>query len=217
MSQTGATLTFTLNVTTNASLEFRWGYNHWGFGVGDLLYDAPTGALLVVTGRTGPAASLTITAVQTNCYTNYPGGTWTTTTVLSNGTATTVPTSGGNFYIIRTGQQFSQKVYYGDFTSGSASVANIHDGDLDGSVAATYLLAGTLLFAPGIYNPATPPVSPIASEFPVGRNSYIGVVTNGTTTTGATMTLVAADGVTAVNAVNTGRYPITPLGISQGV
>jgi hypothetical protein len=214
ISQTGPTLTFTYSYTY---AESSFGYNNWGFSVGDIIVDQNTGALLVVTAKTGTSPTFTITAVQQNCYTgNYPGGTWTTTTTLANGTPTTVPTSGGAFRFIRTQTQFSQYVFFGDFTSGSPSVANIHTGDLNGSTAATYLLSGTLLFAPGLRSGATPQ-APIATEFPVTKNTYIGVVTNGTTTTGATMTLVAGDGVTAVNAVNTGRYPITPLGISQGV
>jgi hypothetical protein len=216
MSQTGEVLTFTITISGGLSSESQWGYNNWGFSVGDILIDQPTGAILVVTAKTGTAPTYTVTAIQQNCYTNYPGGSWTTTTVLSNGTATTVPTSGGFFQIVRTSQVFSQRVYFGDFTSGSANVANIHTGDLDGSAAATYLLAGTLLFAPGLRNTATT-YQPIANEFPVTKNTYIGVVTNGTSTTGATMTLTLADGVTAQNAIATGRYPITPLGISQGV
>jgi hypothetical protein len=214
MSQTGETLTFTY--TYNLSSEFNYGYNNWGFAVGDILIDQPSGAILVVTskvltsGSPPPATNgvYTITAVQQNCYNNYPGGSWTSTA------SPPVTNTAGNFQIVRTNTQFSQQVFFGDFTAGSPNVANIHTGNLDGSAAATYLLSGTLLFAPGPFNHAATIQMPITTEFPVRENTYIGTVTNGgNSTTPATMTLVAADGTTPVNAINTGRYPISPLAL----
>jgi hypothetical protein len=305
LAQSGETVTFTHTIA--GSREASFGYNHYGFGVGDMLVDNNTGAILVVTAKTltsgaAPPATTgvyTVTAVQQNAYISYPNntvigtgngtqtaftatltnlpvransvtvktavvtgtddgngnitgsgiaagstinyttgavtvnfttapasgvavnlmsqGNWTTTTVLSSGAATTVPTSGGYFQVVRSTNVMPLVVYFGDFTAGSPNVVNIHAGDFNGSQIASNLLPGMLLFAPGLFNNSTTVQAPSMAEYPVRESTFIGALTNGTGLTGGTMTLVGLDGTTPVNAINTGRYPISTVGLDPPV
>jgi hypothetical protein len=210
LAQTGETLTFTYSVP---AFESVYGFNNWGFNVGNIFVDQNTGTLFVVIGKSGSGSSVSVTAVQQNNYLNYPGGVFTTTAKLSDGTPTTVVTSGGSFRFIRTDTKFSQRVYFGDFVAGSPNVTNVHTGDLDGSQVATYLPVGTLLFCPGLFNHNVVQV-PIVGQLPVDKDTYIGTVTNGGSgTTPGSLTLTAADLTTPANAIASGRFPISPIGI----
>ena len=209
-SQVGAVVTF----VRNTSIVDAYGYNHWGCGVGDILVDQPTGTMYVITAVVGT----TYTAVQQNNYDNYPGSGFvdrsvTGWTPTSPGTPSNISSSGGDILIIRTQQLISQQVWFGDFTSGSANVTNIHSGDHDGSSIATFLTPGTLLFYPGLFSNSTVDV-PITGEFPVTQGTYIGTVTNGgSSTTPGTLTLTAANLTTPRNAITTGRFPISTVNI----
>ena len=205
ISQTGTTVTLTISATQVTN----YGYNHWGCGVGDILADENTGTLYVITAVSGT----TYTLVQQNNYDNYPGTGFvdrsaTGVTPTSAGTPSSIATSNGVLRIIRTQQFFSQVVYFGDFVAGSTNVTNIHAGDLNGATIATFLTPGTLLFCPGLFNFSTTVQEPIVGEFPVTKSTTISTVTNGgNSTTPGSLTLSTA-------AIATGRYPISPLGIS---
>lgn len=192
LAQTTDTLTFTYPHATPDSNP-----NAFLIEAGDLLYDSASvlanqGTIYAVTSVTGGiSVDYSITAKQQNNCNTFTG------TLVPN---VNVVTSGGFFLLIKTGLYIPTTVYYGNFTSGQATVENIHKGNGSGAAIATDLPPSMLLWSDdGAVDPL--------GENTVAVNTYIGVATNGSP---GSMTLVSDTG-GSINATGSGRIPIMPV------
>jgi len=167
---------------------------HQPLALGDILYHQPSGTIFVVTTIGAPigGGDYPIAAVQTNNMTVNPS----TGVFISNG-LTDLALS-GYCIIIQTQVVIPRQVVYGDFTSGSGNVTNVHRGDGYANDLATWLAANDQLFG-YTYNDAS-------LGWPMAKLAKINAVTPGTYPITGSIVLSA-------NAVQTGRAPVFPIPI----
>jgi hypothetical protein len=167
---------------------------HQPLAIGDILYHHPTGTIFVVTTIGAPigGGDYPIATVQMNNLTVNPS----TGVFISNG-LTDLALS-GYCIIIKTQVVIPRQVVYGDFTSGSSNVTNVHRGDGYANDLATWLAANDQLFGYG-YNDAS-------LGWPMAKLAKINGVTPGVSPGTGSIELSA-------NAVQTGRAPVFPIPI----
>jgi hypothetical protein len=204
---------------TNDQLTFgfcsNYQVNQQPFNPGDIIYDA-TGTIFVVntvgsptsnSNCSGIATSVLVTATQqNNLYVTNPNG---GNTFASNNISAATLSASPAIHIQGPQIQIPMKLFYGAFTSASASIASVQSGNGVGSDLASYFVAGDRLWGVGgasnggcsIYGAS----GCVSWPIPSGGLTAVSSVTAGNP---GSITLGA-------NALSTGTFPIFPFEINR--
>ncbi|WP_210189861.1 hypothetical protein [Mesorhizobium prunaredense] len=177
----------TFRFTYPASLQSGPNSNLYEIEPGDILVHLASGTIFLVEMVTMVFDSYQVDCAQQNAYDWIEG---TVFTPLHD-----VLMLGGNLRLFKTGVMISSKVFFGDFRTGSATVANVSAHATTGSDIESHLAVGDCLHGPKDADSYL--------RFPVGPDTKIATITPGNP---ASLTLTT-------EAILTGRFPVSTVDI----